>query len=396
MGADVKYSSDIRIYNKKRIIDILRSGSKTKKQIADDLDISIATASNLCNFLIKEGYLISKSTESSEGGRIPQEFELKSNARYTLSLNLVEKDIITVAIVNIQGEIIVQKHIQSGHCKNKTELLLFSCESMEKLLNENEISQDHVLGIGIAVSGNEMAGNHIIRNCAANPIINNECIREDVEEYFPNIPVYIDNEANEAVLVLYQQEHQMDPGIEDAVYLYIGDGVGVGIVANGSLIKGSHGIGGEINHIQIGKRGYKCYCGQENCIETEISIEGFQRKFFEDMNMTHELNRYGWDILEDSVKRGERAALSLMKENGTLIGYTIAILSQIFDARTYWIGGFDEYIFDQLYPYIMEELNKRSIFSSLFQYQVRFDKGFHNIITRGCYELVFDNWLPKN
>ena len=244
MGADVKYSSDIRIYNKKRIIDILRSGSKTKKQIADDLDISIATASNLCNFLIKEDYLISKSTESSEGGRIPQEFELKSNARYTLSLNLVEKDIITVAIVNIQGEIIVQKHIQSGHCKNKTELLLFSCESMEKLLNENEISQDHVLGIGIAVSGNEMAGNHIIRNCAANPIINNECIREDVEEYFPNIPVYIDNEANEAVLVLYQQEHQMDPGIEDAVYLYIGDGVGVGIVANGSLIKGSHGIGG--------------------------------------------------------------------------------------------------------------------------------------------------------
>ena len=393
---DVKYSADIRLYNKKRIIDILRFGSKTKKQIADELEISIATASSLCNFLIKEGYLISKSTKSSEGGRIPQEFELKANAKYSVSLNLVEKDIITLAIVNIQGEILVQKHTQSSHCISSGELITFSCEAINTLLKEKDISVDNLLGIGIAVSGNEMTENHVITNCMANPLINNQCIRKDMEEFFPEVPIYIDNEANEAVLVLFEEEKRLNPKVEDAVYLYIGDGVGVGIIANGNLIKGSHGIGGEINHIQVGKRNYECYCGQKNCIETEISIEGFQRKFFEDMKMTNDLNRYGWDILEDSVKRKEDIALSLMKENGTLIGYAISILSQIFDAQTYWIGGFDEFIFDQLYPYIMEELNKRSIFRDIFKYQVKFDRGFHNIITQGCYELVFRNWLPRS
>lgn len=394
--ADVKYSADIRIYNKKRIIDILRFGSKTKKQIADELNVSIATASSLCNFLIKEGYLFSKSTKSSEGGRIPQEFELRADAGYSVSLNLVEKDIITLAVVNILGEIITQKHIQSSHCKSAEELISFSCDAVCGLLKEKDISETYLLGIGIAVSGNEMTDNHIIRNCVANPLINNQCIRKGMEAAFPEVPVYIDNEANEAVLVLYEKEKRLNPKVENAVYLYIGDGVGVGIVANGNLIRGSHGIGGEINHIQVGKRNYECYCGQRNCIETEISIEGFQRKFFEDMRMTHDLNRYGWDILEEAVKNRENTALSLMKENGTLIGYTISILSQIFDAQTYWIGGFDEFIFEQLYPYIMAELNRRSIFRDIFEYQVKFDKGFHDIITQGCYELVFRSWLPRS
>ena len=110
--------------------------------------------------------------------------------------------------------------------------------------------------------------------------------------------------------------------------------------------------------------------------------------------MDHAFNRYGWDILEEAVKENKEIAVSLMEENGTLIGYTLSILSQIFDAQTYWIGGFDEYIFEQLYPHIMKELRKRSVFSDIIEYNVKFDKGFHSIITRGCYELVFRNWLP--
>lgn len=391
---NVKYSADIRINNKKRIIDILRTGSKTKKQIADELDVSIATASSLCNVLIKEGYLLSSSTKNSEGGRIPQKYSLKTEVKYAIALNMVEKDIITLAVVNIYGDIVSQKHISSLQCKSADDLVLFSCKCIEELMKDNEVEKEQLLGIGIAVSGNEMTGTRIIKNCVANPLINNQCIRKGFEEYFQDIPIYIDNEANEAVLVLFQQEQREDPSVENTVYLYIGDGVGVGIVANGRLIEGSHGIGGEINHIQIGKRDYECYCGQKNCIETEISIEGFQRKFFEDMHMEHEFNRYGWEILENAVKEKNEVALSLMKENGTLIGYTISILSQIFDSKTYWIGGFDEFIFNQLHPYILEELKKRSVFRDIIDYHVRFDKGFHSIITRGCYELVFRNWLP--
>lgn len=393
-SSSVKYSADIRIQNKKRIIDILRFGDKTKKQIADELNISIATASSLCNFMIQEGYLTSESTSESEGGRIPQKFSLRATTKYSISLNLVEKDIITLALVNIKGSIVKQKHIHLKDCKDAQGLIRFSCGEIDKLLEEEGVTRADLMGIGIAISGNEMTENHIIKNCVANPMINNQCIRNDMEVYFPEIPIYIDNEANEAVLVLFQREQMRNPNVEDTVYLYIGDGVGIGVVANGKLIKGHHGMGGEINHIQIGQRNYRCYCGQKNCIETEISIEGFQRKFFEDMNMTHKYNRYGWEIIEEAVKNKEKVAMDLMEENGTLMGYTISILSQIFDAQTYWIGGFSEFIFSQLYPHIMKELKKRSVFSDIFDYRVRFDKGFHDVITQGCYELVFLNWMP--
>ena len=393
MKKDVKFSSDIKENNKKRILDILRFGKNTKKQIADKLNISIATASSLCNCLIKEGYLYSESTESSEGGRIPLSYKLKETAKYSVSLNLVERDIITVAIVNMKGDIVTQKHIPCTHCEDASSLIKFSCNEIDTMLMEWQIGHEDLMGIGIAVSGNEMKDDYIIRNCMANPLINNQCVRSIIEEHFSDVPVYIDNEANEAVLVLFREEQKVNPDIQDTVYLYIGDGVGVGIISNGRLIKGTHGIGGEINHIQIGKRGYECYCGQKNCVETEISVVGFQKKFFEDIDIYHLPNRYGWEIMENYVKSGDLVAMNLMEENGTLIGYTLSVLSQIFDSPTYWIGGFDEYIFNQLYPHIMKELNKRSVFKEVIQYQVKFDKGFHDIITRGCYELVFQNWM---
>lgn len=391
---DVKHCADIRVYNKKKIIELLIHGGKTKKQLADTLGISVATASSLCNTLTQDGYLRSESTNSSNGGRIPQELHVRREACWAVCLNLVEKDIITLALVDLCGNIVEQKHEDCRHTVTAEQLMEFSAACIGAMLQERQIPPEKVMGIGVAVSGNELEGSHTIQNCSANPRLNGVNIRSALEKAFPGTAVCIENEANEAVLALYHKEHIQDPSIQDAVYLYIGDGVGVGIIAGGNLIRGHHGVGGEINHIGFGTRGYECYCGQKNCLETEISVVGFQRKFFEDSGIDHPFNRYGWDLFEEAVRQGSAPALNLIAENGALIGRAISVLSHIFDAKAYWIGGFDAYIFEKLYPHVMEEVERRSIFNHLFRCDVRFDEGFHNIITLGCYQLVFQNWLP--
>lgn len=384
----IKHSADIRLNNKKQIIDQLRLGSKTKKQLANDIGVSIATASSLCNALIQEGFLSSDSTNSSDGGRIPQQLNIRPDARYAIGLNVVEKDIVTIGLTNLTGEVIYQEHIDSRMCENAFELIRFSSQCIKRIIEKHSITTEMLMGIGVAVCGNELDGLNTIQNSSGNPMLENANIRIILEEEFPTVPVYIDNEANEVALALNHKH----PELHDLVYLYIGDGVGIGVISNGKLLRGSHGLGGEINHLQLGKRGYKCYCGQNNCVETEMSIVGFQHKFFELSHITHEINRYGWDVFEDAVKADTAPAREVIEENGRMIGKTLALLSQIFDAPSYWIGGFDSYIYSRLYPYIMEELEKRSLFRRLFSYNVFFDEGFHTIITQGCYELVFQNW----
>ncbi len=59
----------------------------------------------------------------------------------------------------------------------------------------------------------------------------------------------------------------------------MGTGVGGGIVVDGKIIGGHHGIGGEWGHMFIDESGEDCYCGRHGCIETIISGPALQRYY---------------------------------------------------------------------------------------------------------------------
>ena len=59
----------------------------------------------------------------------------------------------------------------------------------------------------------------------------------------------------------------------------MGTGVGGGIVVNGSVINGRHGIGGEWGHNALDASGGMCYCGKEGCVETIISGPALERYY---------------------------------------------------------------------------------------------------------------------
>jgi len=63
-------------------------------------------------------------------------------------------------------------------------------------------------------------------------------------------------------------------GVRNMVCFALGTGVGGGIVTNGRLYKGSHGMAGEIGHIVVETGGEQCACGQRGCLERYASATG--------------------------------------------------------------------------------------------------------------------------
>ncbi|EHJ51905.1 ROK family glucokinase [Streptococcus macacae] len=91
-----------------------------------------------------------------------------------------------------------------------------------------------------------------------------------------NIPFAIDNDANVAAL----GERWVGAGDNqpDVVFMTLGTGVGGGIIADGNLIHGVAGAGGEIGHIIVEtKDGFECTCGNKGCLETVASATGVVR-----------------------------------------------------------------------------------------------------------------------
>lgn len=90
------------------------------------------------------------------------------------------------------------------------------------------------------------------------------------------IPFAIDNDANVAAL----GERWVGAGANnpDVVFVTLGTGVGGGVIADGNLIHGVAGAGGEIGHIVVDpENGFDCTCGNKGCLETVASATGIVR-----------------------------------------------------------------------------------------------------------------------
>jgi len=63
-------------------------------------------------------------------------------------------------------------------------------------------------------------------------------------------------------------------GMTNAVCLALGTGIGGGIVTNGHIYKGTHGMAGELGHICVETGGLQCTCGMKGCVEQYASATG--------------------------------------------------------------------------------------------------------------------------
>ena len=59
--------------------------------------------------------------------------------------------------------------------------------------------------------------------------------------------------------------------------LYIGTGIGLGVIDSGRVVRGSHNIATEIGHIPYREAPFICGCGRSNCLELFVSGSGIQK-----------------------------------------------------------------------------------------------------------------------
>lgn len=94
------------------------------------------------------------------------------------------------------------------------------------------------------------------------------------------VDVRVENDVNAAALGAH---HLL--GIADGIrahsmaYLNLGTGLAAGIVLDGHLLRGGHGVAGEIGHIPVDPAGELCGCGQRGCLETVASGSAIARNW---------------------------------------------------------------------------------------------------------------------
>lgn len=125
--------------------------------------------------------------------------------------------------------------------------------------------------IGMGTPGARDPQTGLMKNCNTTEL-NGKPFKEDLERRL-GVPVLITNDANcfalaETHLGAVRQHH---PDAKVVFGIIMGTGVGSGIVINGRILNGHHGIAGEWGHNVLSPDGPECYCGKRGCVETFIS-----------------------------------------------------------------------------------------------------------------------------
>jgi predicted NBD/HSP70 family sugar kinase len=363
----MRTTRDLREFNEKNVLRILRSeGVMTKSQIARALDISFSTVSQICDKLEEEGLVRRTTGVLSSGGRPPASFSLNPYSRISLCIDLTGSSSVNVALVGLDGSIILRKMLPFLPGEGVQEILLDVLRLYPVLLQEVSISTDQVLGVGVAIPGIY----DLHRKCVVNstlPFLEGSPLKDIVAQMF-DLPVLVENESNLAALA-----SSMDGGrqkYQELLFLYMGIGLGLGIVHNGSIFRGARGFAGEIAHIPLGDPDYVCYCGNRACIEGLLSGIGGSR------------------ILESMREDYGR------KKIGQAAGILVATLVNLFDPEIVFIGADWNFPLPDVLPHMRQEIKQRVILQQARNVRINVLSGdVHELFIRGASEIVIQHWL---
>ncbi|MFV0497552.1 MAG: ROK family protein [Candidatus Fimivivens sp.] len=380
--------TEIRLKNIKDILSVLRfSEGHTKKEIASLTNLSFATVSNMCNELKEKNVLSEEKLDTINVGRTPNRICFLYQRFCTLCINLQMETQMEFAILNFRNEILFRHCYDIAHLDYPKKVIDYAKSIYDQMLAFPWTKNCQFVGVGIAVSGCFHARSGRILNSAV-PMYENAPLLALAQEAF-SLPCYIENEANLCALSMSKQ------GNEDGnlVYLHLFQGLGLGVLSNGKLLRGEHGFGAEISHIPLGDSAQICpSCGEKGCIESALSIHSFLQDFLTPPPDASLLER--WEAYMVALRQTPELFSECINKKGDLLGILISILINLFDPSVLYIGGAAAQLQDLLEPRIFTQIQNRCRWTLEENFALIWDKNSATTLLNGINQKVYEQWMP--
>ena len=196
----------------------------------------------------------------------------------------------------------------------------------------------------------------------------NEEFRKHIDK-----PVFIGNDATVAGLA--ESVAGVSAGTSSSVFLTLGTGVGGGIIIDGKVWNGFHGVGSEIGHMILEADGVPCTCGNRGCLERYCSATAIIRMAREEMDnspdsMIMEMAKgdkanINAKIVFDAAKAGDPAGVKLFSRYVKYLGQAIANVINFLDPEVIVLGGGVSKAGDFLLDAVREETPKYCLYKTM-------------------------------
>lgn len=311
------------------VLDAIRvAGTISRVELTQSTGLTGATISTVVRRLIEDGLVVESGRAESTGGKPRVLLQLEPSSRYAVGINLDHAGI-HFAVANLGGQLVASGSLPGAGSDLPREVLERTWRDVDAALSEAGIEREKVLGIGFVSPG------------PIHPPVGMTFVPPFMEPWagFPlretvaaisGLPVLLENDATASAIGEYWvggDEHTTAFGT-----IFLGTGIGSGVLVNGAVYRGASSNAGEIGHVCVDVDGPACWCGSRGCVEA-VAGPGAVVRAAEDKGLALEGESVAERFAEvvAAAKRKEQPALELLERSAQVVAVAAQTLANVMD-----------------------------------------------------------------
>jgi predicted NBD/HSP70 family sugar kinase len=247
-------------------------------------------------------------------------------------------------------------------------------ESIEKAIEDAQVSPADILVIGVALPGQIDIDNGTVLFA---PLF---YVKEHPFPFVARLHEYFDTHhitliSNDDAQGIGEQRIGQGKGIKDIVYLRIGYTIGASIIIDEELYTGADNLAGAFGHMIVDLNGPECNCGNRGCLDAIVSRAAIEKKLLQRYSegkatsLASELNKEPVDInsavIAEAIDQEDSSVCQIVEEAAEVLGIGIANIINFLNPHRVILGGdvIDE--IDLFFERAVESSQKRSLHASM-------------------------------
>ncbi|TCO52569.1 ROK family transcriptional regulator [Actinocrispum wychmicini] len=245
---------------------VLTEGPVSRVDVARRTGLSSAAVTKAARPLIEAGYLTELDSATTGVGRPASPLEVVADREFFVGVKITHDELIGV-VTDLRARIRVSGHLPLT--SRKVDAVVSNVGELVTELLKAPRYRERTSTVGVTVAGDvDPASGHV----RYSPFLHwrDVPLAELVAEV-TGLEATVGNDVK--AITVAEQWFGAGVGAPSFALVTLGTGIGCGLVINGDVVTGSHGVAGEIGHIPVSGDGPLCHCGATGCVEAIASTD---------------------------------------------------------------------------------------------------------------------------
>ena len=355
-----------REVNRQIVLNLIREHQPiSRAELARRMNVRRASLTAIVRDLLTAGEIVETGRAASARGRRPTLLRVQTSGRLVVAVD-VRPGHTSVALADFAGAVLERGAFETpADPEMLATQLAVRVQSILDTHRGHEAPHESCHGIGIVVPG--MVDRRTGRVLYAPRLGWRDVQLRDAIADQTGLPVFVESAPIACALARLWSLDGKTRAVNNFAYVSVSDGVGVGIVFKGEVLRGETHTAGELGHVSLDPNGPLCACGKRGCWEAfacnSATIARYVGRVSRSTNGSAgaRSRKPASDpiLIEELVRRarlGEPAAVETVIETGRQVGRGLTTVVSAFNPKRVYVGGEITAAWDLLEQPIREEL----------------------------------------